>query len=171
MKAAGCFLVMVASVGLAASWQMELRMHLRLLYDLRSLLVALSYSANASLQSVEILLSCYIKPKDERLKVICTEMAEALVKKEEESGEAVWKRVFKKYEKELGLSMEEQEIAEGAGEAFFGKWVDENNKHFAMVLERLDFQIETARREQREKQRVYGAVSVLGGLMVMIILV
>lgn len=40
----------------------------------------------------------------------------------------------------------------------------------SIYLERLDFVIEQEQKEQREKQRVAGAVSVIGGMMLVILL-
>ena len=82
----------------------------------------------------------------------------------------MWRNVFAAHRKELGLNAEEAEVVESAGSAFFGKSVEENRKHLGVVLERLDFLIGAARDGQKEKQRVCGAVSVLGGLMVIILL-
>lgn len=170
MRAAGCALIFAASVGLAFCLRRDLGMHLRMLYELRALFVELDCSARTSLQPVEIILG-FVRPKDERLGIICREIAERLTKKEEGAGEQVWRSVFEKYRYRLGLTPEEQELAEDAGRAFFGKSVEENSRHFAMLLERMDFRIETVRAEQKEKQKVYGAVSVLGGLLLIIILV
>lgn len=171
MRAAGCALIFAASVGLAFSLRRDLGMHLRLLYELRALFVDLDCSARTSLQSVEILLGCFVKPRDERLQMICTEIAERLTRKEEGTGEQVWRSVFEEYRYLLGLTPEEQELAEDAGRAFFGKSMEENSRHFAMLLERTDFRIKAVRAEQKEKQKVYAAVSVLGGLLLIIILV
>lgn len=49
--------------------------------------------------------------------------------------------------------------------------MEENRRHLELSLERLDFLIGTARGEQKEKQKVYGAISVLGGVMLVILLV
>lgn len=171
MRAAGSALILAASVGLAFTLCRELGSHLQLLYELRELFVDLSCAARTSFQSMEILLGGLVKPKDERLCAICLEIAERLTRKEEGTGEQVWKTVFSEYGRRLALSVEEQEIVENAGKAFFGKSMEENDRHVSMLLARLDFQIEAARREQKEKQKVYGAVSVLGGLMLIIILI
>lgn len=171
LKAAGSIMIVTASVGIAQALRKELTEHLRLLYGFRKLLVDISYAALESMQPVEILLGCFIRTRDERLNRLCKEIAQRLIEKKEGTGEEVWRSVFLKYRKELQLSDEEAEVLESAGSAFFGKSVDENRKHLALVLERLDFLIETARGEQKEKQKVYGTVSVLCGLMLVILLV
>lgn len=171
MKVIGSVLIVTASIGMAYCLKRELDAHLRLLYGLRRLLVDISYAAFQSMQPVEILLGCFIRTEDERLDTVCKEIADRLMEKREERGEEVWREVFAKYEKELGLNSEEAELAETAGGAFFGKSTDENQKHLAVSLERLDFVIGTARAQKREKQRVYGTLCVLCGLMMVILLV
>ena len=49
--------------------------------------------------------------------------------------------------------------------------IKENERMLSIYLERLDFVIEQERKEQREKQRVAGAVSVIGGMMLVILFI
>lgn len=171
LKAVGSLVIVAASIGLAQTLRKELHAHMRLLYELRRLLLDIAYAAFASMQPVEILLGCFIQTRDERLNRLCKEMAERLTEKQEERGEDVWRSTVFQYRKELQLSEEEAEVIESAGSAFFGKSVDENRRYLAVVLERLDFLIETARGEQKERQKVYGTVSVLCGLLLVLLLV
>lgn len=171
LKAVGSILIVAASIGIACTIRKELEEHLRLLYEIRKLLVDIAYAAFESRQPVEILLGCFIRTRDERLNGLCKEIAERLIQKREGTGEEVWRSVFLEYRKELRLRSEEAEVIECAGSAFFGKSVDENKKHLAVALERLDFLIETIRGEQKEKQKVYGTVSVLCGLMLVLLLI
>lgn len=171
LKLVGSILIVAASIGMAYSIRRDLADHLRLLYEIRKLFVDISYAAYESMQPVEILLGCFLRTRDERLNKICKEIATRLIEKKEGKGEEVWRLVFAEYRRELQLSSEEAEIVEGAGSAFFGKSVGENKKHLSVVLERLDFLIERARGEQKEKQKVYGTISVLGGVMLVILLI
>lgn len=171
LKLIGSLIIITASVGFAYTIRRDLAEHLRLLYEIRRMLVDISYAARDSMQPVEILLGCFIKTREEHLNAACKEIAERLIEKQEGSGEEVWKTVFGKYKKELGLRGDEAEILEGAGKAFFGKSVEENGKHLALCLERLDFIIENTRGEQKEKQKVYQTVSIMCGLMLIILLI
>ncbi len=171
LKVTGSMLIIIASVGMAWTIRCELTEHLRLLYEVRKLFVDISYAASESRQPVEILLGCFVRTRDERLNNVCKEIAECLIEKNEGVGEEVWRHVFVKHRNVLGLTNAEIEVIEGAGSAFFGKSMEENRKHLELLLERLDFLIETARGEQREKQKVYGTISVVGGLMMVILLV
>lgn len=74
------------------------------------------------------------------------------------------------WQKKLGLTQEEKEIVAGAGSAFFGKSMGENEKSLEHCLERLDYVIDEVRGEQKEKQKVYQTVSVMCGLIVVILL-
>lgn len=170
LKLIGSALIVASGIGIAYSIRRDLSLHLLLLYEIRKLFVDISCAAYGSMQPVEILLGCFIRTKDETLNQICAEIAERLIEKREGRGEQVWQDAFASHRRELGLSTEEAEIVEGAGCAFFGKSMEENKKHLNLTLERLDFLIDTVRGEQKEKQKVYGTISVLGGLMVVILL-
>lgn len=171
LKVVGSMLTIIASVGIAWSVRCELAGHLRLLYEVRKLFVDISYAAFESRQPVEILLGCLIRTRDDRLNVVCKEIADCLIEKKEGAGEDVWRNVFLEHQRILQLTNDEMEVMESAGSAFFGKSMEENRKHLALLLERLDFLIETARGEQKEKQKVYGTISVVSGLMVVILLI
>ncbi len=171
LKLAGGLIVITASAGFAYCIRKDMTEHLRLLYGIRRLFVTLSCEAACSLQPVEILLGCFVRPDHEGLAGACREIADRLIEKQRSEGEAVWQEVFSEREKELGLTGEEAEIVKHAGIAFFGKSVEENKKQLTLTLERLDFVIEATRGEQKEKQRVYQALSVVCGLMLIILLI
>jgi stage III sporulation protein AB len=118
-----------------------------------------------------LLLQGELHTEDFRLKEICAEVAKRLMTKEAGSGTEIWRSVFAENRKRLTLNSEEAEIIENAGSAFFGKSQDENKKHLEVLLERLDFQIELVRREKKNKQKVYGTLSVFCGFMLVIFLV
>lgn len=171
LKLLGSLLIAAASIGFAFSIRRELAAHLRLLYEIRRLFVDLFNEARYSMQPVEILLGSFLKPADVRLKGICEEIGERLSEKNAGTGEAVFREVFEAHRRELFLSEEEMEVLKIAGTAFFGKSMEENSKNLSLVLERLDFIIENARKEQKEKQKVYQTVSVMCGLMLIILLI
>lgn len=171
LKLVGSVLIVAASLGFACSIRRELADHLKLLYEIRRLFVDIANEARYSMQPVEVLLGCFIKTKDERLTAVCREIADNLLEKREGAGEEVWRKVFTTNRRELGLKEDEAEVIENAGNAFFGKSMEENQKHLSLYLERLDFMIGNQRREQKEKQRVYQTVSVMCGLMLIILLI
>ena len=171
MKLAGSVLVLLASIGIALSLRRELYLHLRLLYEIRSWLIRLSHAAGGSLLTMEALLGGYVKSQNALLQRISLEIAKELMEKEGGAGEDIWRAAFAKHGRELGLDTAEQETVEQAGAAFFGRSVEENKKQLETVLECLDFQIGMARSGLREKQKVYGAVSLLGGVLIVIVLV
>lgn len=171
LKLAGSLIIITASAGLAYTIRRDMTEHLKLLYEIRKMLLDISYAASESMQPVEILLGCFVRTKDERLNAACKEIAERLIEKREGEGEDVWKKVFEEHRKELGLCSEEAEILERSGSAFFGKSMEENRKHLLYALERLDFLIENIRGEQKEKQKVYQTISVMSGLLLILVLI
>ena len=90
---------------------------------------------------------------------------------QKEGGGKIWWDIFWKNRKELGICASELEIIANAGNAFFGRNIKENERMLSIYLERLDFVIEQERKDQREKQRVAGAVSVIGGMMLVILFI
>lgn len=164
-------MIIVASIGLAYSVQVELKQHQNRLFELRSLLTKIFWEMNYSMRPVEMVLLYQIETQDECLTRILKEIGESLMKKEAKCGEDIWKEVFQKYRRELGLKVEESELIEQAGRAFFGKSVEENQKILSLYQDRLDFLIEVERKERKEKQKVYQTVCVMSGLVLIILLV
>ena len=83
--------------------------------------------------------------------------------------DSVWQERIEAWQKRLGLSLEEKEIFAGAGCAFFGNSMGENEKSLEHYLERLDYVIDQVRGEQKEKQKVYQTVSVMCGLIIILL--
>ena len=105
------------------------------------------------------------------LQKVCGQIADRLAAKKVESGGEIWRDIFWKNRKELGICASELEIIANAGNAFFGRNIKENERKLSIYLERLNFVIEQEQKEQREKQRVAGAVSVIGGMMLVILFI
>lgn len=171
LKLIGSILILIASIGLAYSIQMELKEHQNRLFELRSLLTKIFWEMNYSRRPVEMVLLYQIDTQDECLNGILREIGQCLMKKEAKCGEDVWQETFRRYRRELGLKREESELIEQAGRAFFGKSVEENQKILSLYQERLDFLMEVERKERKEKQKVYQTVCIMSGLVLIILLV
>lgn len=171
LKAGGCIFIFLGSIGLACSMQKERHEHLKLLYEIRSLLLKLSQNMHYRMLPMELLLREAHLTEEKRLKKICMEIGENLEKKESRRAITAWKECFLASRKELHLSMEETELLAEAGEAFFGKNITENERHLALYLERLEERIKEERRKQGERDKVIGTVTVMGGLFVILLLI
>jgi len=171
LKLLGSALILIASVGLAYSIQMELKLHQKRLFELRSLLTKIFWEMHYSLRPLEMVLLYQIDIQDECLNSILREIGEGLMKKEARCGEDIWQEVFRKHRRKLRLNEEEGELIEQAGRAFFGKSVEENQKILSLYQERLDFLMEVEQRERKEKEKVYQTVCIMSGLMLIILLV
>lgn len=171
LKLVGGALIGAASVGLALNLGTELKEHLRLLYEIRQMLVDIFQEAQYSLLPMEKILSSGTVLRDGRLADICARLGNLLAEKNGEGGEALWRQVFHDSRRALGLNEAEAEILENAGKAFFGKNTKENGRNLSLYLERLDYVIEHTRSGQKEKQRVLQTVSILGGFMLIILLI
>lgn len=171
LKLIGCLLIAAASVGIAVSMTTEMKEHLKMLYEIRQLLVDISNEAQYSMQPVEIILGHGLQIKNVKLKECCDQIASLLFAKQGAKGEEIWCSVFSENKKRLGLKEEETEIVKNAGKAFFGKSMEENKKNVLLYLERLDFIINSIRGEQREKQKVCQTLCIMCGLMLIILLI
>ena len=149
--------------------QMDLKNHLRLLYDIRKLLLDIANETAYTMDPMEVVLEHAIHSRNPYLNEICKEMGEGLQKKERGCGQELWQERIEAWQKRLGLSLEEKEIFAGAGCAFFGKSMGENEKSLEHYLERLDYVIDQVRGEQKEKQKVYQTVSVMCGLIIILL--
>ena len=179
LKLIGGILVAGSGVGLAVNMIAEIRQHLLRLYEIRQLLINISGEAALALLPMEHILNQPTLTNDVVLQKVCGQIADRLAAKKVESGGKIWWDIFWKNRKELGICASELEIIANAGNAFFGRNIKEttsdiakeNYAIFAIYLERLDFVIEQERKDQREKQRVAGAVSVIGGMMLVILFI
>lgn len=171
LKLTGCVLILGASIGLAYSIQCELKNHMQLLYEIQKLFADIIYEEQYSMQPVEYILLYKINTEHEVLLEICHEIGKTLMEKEHGCGAKVWRDAFEKKRKKLALTEEEAFVVEGAGNAFFGKSMEENRKMLSYYEERLAFLIETERKERREKQKVYQTASIMCGLILMILLI
>ena len=151
LKVLGSMLILLASVGFGFQIQMDLRNHLRLLYDIRKLLLDIANETAYTMDPMEVVLEHAIHSRNPYLNEICKEMGEGLQKKERGCGQELWQERIEAWQKRLGLSLEEKEIFAGAGCAFFGKSMGENEKSLEHYLERLDYVIDQVRGEQKEK--------------------
>ena len=121
LKVLGSMLILLASVGFGFQIQMDLRNHLRLLYDIRKLLFDIANETAYTMDPMEVVLEHAIHSRNPYLNEICKEMGEGLQKKERGCGQELWQERIEAWQKRLGLSLEEKEIFAGAGCAFFGK--------------------------------------------------
>jgi len=171
LKLIGSVLILIASIGLAYSVQIELKEHQKRLFELRSLLTKIFWEMNYSMRPVEMVLLYQIDTQDEYLNEIIQEIGKCLMKKEAKCGEDIWREVFRKHRRQLGLKTDEGELIEQAGRAFFGKSVEENQKILSLYQEKIDFLMEVERKERKEKQKVYQTVCIMSGLILIILLV
>lgn len=170
LKLIGGILVAGSGVGLAVNMIAEIRQHLLRLYEIRQLLINISGEAALALLPMEHILNQPTLTNDVVLQKVCGQIADRLAAKKVESGGKIWWDIFWKNRKELGICASELEIIANAGNAFFGRNIKEMKECFLLFRE-LDFVIEQERKDQREKQRVAGAVSVIGGMMLVILFI
>ena len=82
LKVLGSMLILLASVGFGFQIQMDLRNHLRLLYDIRKLLLDIANETAYTMDPMEVVLEHAIHSRNPYLHEICKEMGEGLQKKE-----------------------------------------------------------------------------------------
>ena len=152
LKLVGSSLILTAAFGIAYRFHRELELQLKMLYGIRRMFVELQQQMKLTLLPME-------------------QIAEELTVRQGEAPEEIWRESFLRQGRKLGITKEELQVAAEAGSAFFGKNLEENERKLALYLEQMDFMIETVRAKQKEKQRVYQTVSILGGMMLIILLI
>ena len=170
MKLLGCVLVLLASIGYAWQTGRELKEHVKLLYEIRKLLSDIEAEASYTMAPMEVILTEMAGKYPPVLGNICAKTGSLLRKREMGSGSGIWERVVHDAAGELGLTEEEQELFEEAGNAFFGKSLEENEKNYAHYMERLGYVTNPAREERWEKQKVHQTISIMCGLFVILLL-
>ena len=76
LKVLGSMLILLASVGFGFQIQMDLRNHLRLLYDIRKLLLDIANETAYTMDPMEVVLEHAIHSRNPYLNEICKEMGE-----------------------------------------------------------------------------------------------
>ena len=87
LKVLGSMLILLASVGFGFQIQMDLRNHLRLLYDIRKLLLDIANETAYTMDPMEVVLEHAIHSRNPYLNEICKEMVRGLQKKERGCGQ------------------------------------------------------------------------------------
>ena len=113
LKVLGSMLILLASVGFGFQIQMDLRNHLRLLYDIRKLLLDIANETAYTMDPMEVVLEHAIHSRNPYLNEICKEMGEGLQKKERGCGQELWQERIEAWQKTLGLTSEEKEYVTG----------------------------------------------------------
>ena len=108
LKVLGSMLILLASVGFGFQIQMDLKNHLRLLYDIRKLLLDIANETAYTMDSMEVVLEHSIHSRNPHLNEICREMGEGLQRKERGCGQELWQERIEAWQKRLGLSPEEK---------------------------------------------------------------
>lgn len=169
LKIIGSVLVLFASAGFAFQITWDLKRHLSFLYDVRRLLFDIANETAYSLAPMDEVLSVRVRSGNPSLEELCRNMGQKLAEKEGGEGSRVWADTVRSFRDRLCLNAAETEIFAGAGGAFFGKTIEENEKSLAHYVRRLDAAIAQAEEEQKEKQKVYRTASVMCGLMIVLL--
>lgn len=171
LKLLGTVLIFSGTIGASFWVRQSVEEHMKLLYELRQFLFKLSEDMRYTNQPMAYLLQQKSNSRDERILLLCQELADRLLKGNIVSPQKEWDNIFREKRKEFQLTREEMELISEAGNAFFGKCREENQMYFELLMNRLDFMIEGKRNEQAEKQKVLQTVVLMGGAMLILILI
>ena len=121
LKVLGSMLILLASVGFGFQIQMDLKNHLRLLYDIRKLLFDIANETAYTMDSMEVVLEHSIHSRNPYLNEICREMGEGLQKKERGCGQELWQERIEAWQKTLGLTRRRKKFLQGQDVPFSEK--------------------------------------------------
>lgn len=96
------------------------------------------------------------------------EIADEMEKNKEARAAALWERAFLKREKLLFLKEEEKDLFLALAESLMLE--GDHTQTAKMYFMQAEDKISSALKEKKEKQKLYGTVSILGGLFLVILL-
>lgn len=171
MKIVGLFLVIASCAGLGAEAVHRLRERLKLLETLRRM----ASHMKGEILYANVPLAEALFRTGKRYKGAVGELFQEIAAKlEEESGdsfEKVWKDRVGKFAIESALNKKEQDQLLRFGESLGYLDRDMQEKAILFYLEDLEHSIETLRKEEPEKSRLFFGMGILSGLFLAVVLV
>ncbi len=168
LRAAGMFFIMIGAAGLGGYLRSCLRGRLEQLVECRELFAEMDALREYVRLPYEQLLRRTAKGRNSIFAEICNEVADEMEKNENADVKGLWQDSFLKRKQLLYLKEEEIEILSALAKSLM---LEGNHAKVAeMYFLQLEDKIVQAMEEKKEKQKLYGSVSVLLGLFLVILL-
>ena len=168
LKAAGFVLILTGAVGFGRYLSVSLGRYVSQLIECREIFVQMDAGREYLRLPYAQLLKRTAKGKEKLFAEILTEVADEMEKNKEADAGMLWKQAFCKRKREILLGKEEQEILLSLARSLL---LETDHTQVAKIyFMQLEDTIKRAMEEKKEKQKLYGTVSILFGLFLVIML-
>ncbi len=164
LKAAGIVLILTGAVGFGRYLSVSLGRYVSQLIECREIFVQMDAGREYLRLPYAQLLKRTAKGKEKLFAEILTEVADEM----EKNAGMLWEQAFCKRKREILLGKEEQEILLSLARSLL---LETDHTQVAKIyFMQLEDTIKRAMEEKKEKQKLYGTVSILFGLFLVIML-
>ena len=168
LKAAGIVLILTGAVGFGRYLSVSLGRYVSQLIAGREIFVQMDAGREYLRLPYAQLLKRTAKGKEKLFAEILTEVADEMEKNKEADAGMLWEQAFCKRKREILLGKEEQEILLSLARSLL---LETDHTQVAKIyFMQLEDTIKRAMEEKKEKQKLYGTVSILFGLFLVIML-
>lgn len=168
LKFAGIFFILTGAGGFGRYLIRNLNLHLKHLMECREIFTRMDTGREYLCLPCDQLLRRAAKGRSELFAGILEEVAEEMEKNREADAKTLWQQAFSKRKDVLCLKEEETELLLELSGCLL---LEENHTKAAQIyFMQLEDKIVQAMEEKKEKQKLYGTVSVLLGLFLVILL-
>ncbi len=168
LKAAGIVLILTGAVGFGRYLSVSLGRDVSQLIECREIFVQMDAGREYLRLPYAQLLKRTAKGKEKLFAEILTEVADEMEKNKEADAGMLWEQAFCKRKREILLGKEEQEILLSLARSLL---LETDHTQVAKIyFMQLEDTIKRAMEEKKEKQKLYGTVSILFGLFLVIML-
>jgi len=168
LKAAGIFFVIAGTAGLGNSMRILLKRHLQQLLEWQDAFIRMELDKKGLRLPYGQMLRNAAMGKNSLFGEIAREVAADMETNREADVGILWEKVFEERKRELLFSREEKEILISLARNLAME--SSSTKACEIYFYQLKKRIDQVMEEKREKQRLYSAVGVLGGLFLVILL-
>lgn len=168
LKYIGMFLIVVGAGGFGRYLSSYLKGHLDQLIESREIFAQMDAGREYLRLPYAQLLRRTAKGKGSVFSEMLTEVADEMEKNHQADAGRLWEKAFAKQKQQLLLKEEEKDLLLALARSLM---LEGNHTQVAkMYFLQLEDKITQAMEEKKEKQKLYGTVSVLGGVFLVILL-
>ena len=170
LKAAGAFVVLSGCGGLVYAWMQQQLERQKTLRELLHFFMQAGYAMQSRKMQLLPFFITY-QTSHPVLKEVMQQMAEQIQERGYPNGEALWKAVWMKHQRELDLSGEEWMLLMESGGVFFGMHLEENISHGMIVQKQIQDFLEQEIHDFKEKQKIAVPLGLFCGLFLILVLI
>ncbi len=168
LKLAGMLCIVAGAAGFGKYLGDYLKYHLEQLVEGREIFARMDAGREYLRLPYAELLRRTAKGRSKLFDEILTEVADEMEKNREGNISALWEAAFGKRKKQILLNEEEQELFLALAKSLMLE--GDHTQVSKIYLMQIEEKIQKAMEEKQEKQKLYGTVSLLGGLFLVILL-